>query len=345
MKNYTIKSGDSLSKIAKRFGVSVEALTQVNSIKNPNRISVGAVLTIPETSSDAMDAIEPIIVPPPSAPVDLDAPAINRKRFVLPAKEYFPEVIPRDLIVLHYTAGRSAKSAYDTWVKNPVQVATAYVIDPDGTIYELFDPAHWAWHLGAGGRKQNSRSIAIELANVGPLKADANNPERLNWWPSDWGTRWCMRGEQDKYVESTFRGIDFFAAIPDVQQDATGTLVRHLCERFEIPREIPSASRLMERDVSFFSSFQGVVSHQNFRHRQVGPRPSVQLGPVGFVSGCGGLNLSELGAEDSRRVEVSGSLSTELLVGSADMEVCGDGGPEAQHGTPEVCATSVWPIP
>ncbi len=200
MKNYTIKSGDSLSKIAKRFGVSIEALTQVNSIKNPNRISVGAVLTIPETSSDAMDAIEPIIAPPPSAPVDLDTPAINRKRFVLPAKEYFPEVIPKDLIVLHYTAGRSAKSAYDTWVKNPVQVATAYVIDPDGTIYELFDPAHWAWHLGAGGRKQNSRSIAIELANVGPLKVDANNPERLNWWPSDWGTRWCMRGEQDKYV-------------------------------------------------------------------------------------------------------------------------------------------------
>ena len=265
MKNYTIKSGDSLSKIAKRFGVSIQALTQVNSIKNPNRISVGAVLTIPETSSDAMDAIEPIVVPPPSAPVDLDAPAINRKRFVLPAKEYFPEVIQKDLIVLHYTAGRSAKSAYDTWVKNPVQVATAYVIDPDGTIYELFDPAHWAWHLGAGGRKQNSRSIAIELANVGPLKVDANNPERLNWWPSDWGTRWCMRGEQDKYVESTYRGIDFFAAIPDVQQDATGTLVRHLCERFDIAKQIPSASRLMKRDVSFFSSFQGVVSHQNFR--------------------------------------------------------------------------------
>lgn len=165
MKNYTIKSGDSLSKIAKRFGVSIEALTQVNSIKNPNRISVGAVLTIPETSSDAMDAIEPIIAPPPSAPVDLDTPAINRKRFVLPAKEYFPEVIPKDLIVLHYTAGRSAKSAYDTWVKNPVQVATAYVIDPDGTIYELLSCSIPRIGLGTLAPAEGSKTVVRSLSN------------------------------------------------------------------------------------------------------------------------------------------------------------------------------------
>jgi hypothetical protein len=27
-------------------------------------------------------------------------------------------------------------------------VATAYVIDRDGTVFELFDPAAWAFHLG-----------------------------------------------------------------------------------------------------------------------------------------------------------------------------------------------------
>ena len=282
MKRYTIKSGDSLSKIAKRFGLSVEVLTQVNSIKNPNRISVGVVLTIPETSSDAMDAIEPIIAPPPSTSDDPGAPPINRKRFVLPAKEYFPEVAEKDLIVLHYTAGRSAKSDYDTWMKNPVQIATAYVIDPDGTIYELFDPSHWAWHLGAGGKRQNRRSIAIELANVGPLKVDANNAERLNWWPSDWGTRWCKRDERDRYVQSAFRGIDFFASIPEIQQDATGQLVRHLCKRFDIPEEIPSSNRLMERDVSFFSSFKGVVSHQNFRTDKWDLGPAFNWDRLGF---------------------------------------------------------------
>ena len=118
---------------------------------------------------------------------------------------------------------------------------------------------------------------------MGPLKADANNPERLNWWPSDWGTRWCMRDKQDKYVESTYRGIDFFAAIPDVQQDATGTLVRHLCERFEIPREIPSASRLMERNVFVLQQLPGSRLASKLPHRPVRPRPGVRLGPAGFV--------------------------------------------------------------
>ena len=282
MKRYTIKPGDSLSKIAKRFGVPVDALTQVNSITNPDRISVGAVLTIPETSSDAMDAVEPAIVVPPIAADDPEAPAINRRRFRLPTKEYFPIVAKKDLIVLHYTAGRSAKSAYDTWIKNPVAIATAYVIDMDGTIYEFFDPAHWAWHLGAGGKRQNRRSITIELANVGPLKVDSNNAERLNWWPGDWGTRWCTRDERDRYVETTFRGIDFFASIPGIQQEATGQLVRHLCNRFEIPRQIPAATRRMKQDLSFFSGFKGVASHQNFRKDKWDLGPSFDWDRLGL---------------------------------------------------------------
>ena len=283
MKQYTIKPGDSLSKIAQRFGVPVGALTQVNAIANPNSISVGAVLTIPETSSDAMDAVEPVFAAPPSPADGPDAPTINRKRFVLPAKEYFPTVTKKDLIVLHYTAGQSAKSAYDTWVKNPVAIATAYVIDPDGTIYEFFDPSHWAWHLGAGGKPQNRRSIAIELANVGPLKVDAKSAERLNWWwPRDWRTRWCARDESAKYVASSFRGIDFFASIPDMQQDAAGRLVRYLCGRFEIPRRIPATKRLMERDVGFFSGFKGVASHQNFRKDKWDLGPAFNWYRLGF---------------------------------------------------------------
>lgn len=44
---YTVKKGDSLSKIAARFGTSVNALVSANGIKDPNLINVGQVLTIP----------------------------------------------------------------------------------------------------------------------------------------------------------------------------------------------------------------------------------------------------------------------------------------------------------
>lgn len=44
---YTVRSGDTLSELADRYGVSVSALADANSIRNPNYIVVGQVLTIP----------------------------------------------------------------------------------------------------------------------------------------------------------------------------------------------------------------------------------------------------------------------------------------------------------
>ena len=58
---YTVRSGDTLSAIAARNGVSVDSLVEVNSIHNPNLIIVGQVLTIPGQAGGAA-------APAPSAP-------------------------------------------------------------------------------------------------------------------------------------------------------------------------------------------------------------------------------------------------------------------------------------
>jgi len=46
-KTYTVQSGDTLSAIAKRFGTTVNAIAQLNGIKDVNKIYVGQVLRIP----------------------------------------------------------------------------------------------------------------------------------------------------------------------------------------------------------------------------------------------------------------------------------------------------------
>lgn len=46
-KTYTVRSGDTLSAIAKRFGTTVQAIAQLNGIKDVNKIYVGQVLRIP----------------------------------------------------------------------------------------------------------------------------------------------------------------------------------------------------------------------------------------------------------------------------------------------------------
>jgi LysM repeat protein len=48
---YRVQSGDTLLRIASKFGISSSALQSFNSISNPNRISIGQLLQIP-TSTD-----------------------------------------------------------------------------------------------------------------------------------------------------------------------------------------------------------------------------------------------------------------------------------------------------
>jgi lysozyme len=50
---YTVRSGDTLSELALRFGTTVSALVSLNNIANPNLIYPGQVLTIPASASAA----------------------------------------------------------------------------------------------------------------------------------------------------------------------------------------------------------------------------------------------------------------------------------------------------
>jgi hypothetical protein len=47
LEKYTVKAGDSLSSIADQFGVSQEALANLNNIDDPNSLQVGQELAIP----------------------------------------------------------------------------------------------------------------------------------------------------------------------------------------------------------------------------------------------------------------------------------------------------------
>jgi N-acetyl-anhydromuramyl-L-alanine amidase AmpD len=193
-------------------------------------------------------------------------PAIDRKSLALPPEQYYPQVFPKDLLILHFTAGGSARSAVDTWRANPEHVATAYVVDVDATIYEVFPPQFWAYHLGLkGGTAHERRTIGIEIANVGPLQQSNGDPAVLNWWPSDWKTKYCRLDETDRYVRANYRGKQFFASFPEPQVAAVGQLVRHLCAQFDIERELMKPAGRLACDLPAFAGFKGIATHANCR--------------------------------------------------------------------------------
>lgn len=198
---------------------------------------------------------------------------IDSKTLRLPATEYVDEVVKKDLIVLHYTAGSSARSAYNSWITpvngKPNRVATAYVVDLDGTIYEVFPPEKWAWHLGMTACNPQSandrRSIGIEIVNVGPLRPDPSAPHQLNWWKDNYRTRYCGLEDKQRYVTAAFRGALYHAAFPPAQADSVRRLVDGLTRRFAVRRALPPPGKRMVFDAAYFSKFQGIAAHHNFR--------------------------------------------------------------------------------
>lgn len=240
---------------------------------------LSALAVTPCRSTDPMELAPPPAAAPTAGPSV--GPVIDRTRFVLAAKEFFSEVTPKDLVVLHFTAGTTARSAFDTWRNDPQHIGTSYIVDVDGTIYEVFPPLCWAAHLGVKGTKNvhDRRSIGIEIANVGPLQPSGDDASILNWWPRkskndpEFTTKFCSLDETDRYVKADYRGKGHFASFPDVQVDALAALVRHLCEQFSIAATLPPLTRRFSCDLNAFATYKGVCTHANFRQDKwdIGP--------------------------------------------------------------------------
>jgi len=75
------------------------------------------------------------------------------------------------MLVLHYTGMQSAKEALDRLCDPSAKVSAHYLIDEDGSLYQLVHEEKRAWHAGVarwrGADNVNDRSIGIELVNPG----------------------------------------------------------------------------------------------------------------------------------------------------------------------------------
>src|SRR3954467_2569872 len=70
---YTLRRGDTLGGVARRLGVSVDALARAHGIKNPARIQAGRTLQVPSKSSSGM---KPAVASTPAAPAAPAKPSV-----------------------------------------------------------------------------------------------------------------------------------------------------------------------------------------------------------------------------------------------------------------------------
>jgi len=178
----------------------------------------------------------------------------------LPQGEYWKEEFKKDIIVLHFTAGRSWESAYSVF-KQPGRVATPFIVDKEGPKYivKLFDEKYWSYHLGikelgySNNWANDKRSIGIEIVNIGPV-----------WLKDGMWRDWTKRTyPENSIVRGKNRDADGGVVFPDEQVEAVCRLVNHLCNKWDIPRQVPKDKTAFQ--LPEIGEFKGIVAHQMFR--------------------------------------------------------------------------------
>jgi hypothetical protein len=195
-----------------------------------------------------------------------------------PKSEFFPPVPKKSGIAIHHTVGGTARSTFRWWMKDKSRaglrrtVGTAYIIGRDGTIYEIFDPAGWAFQFGLDWStskriKFEQRFIGIEIASEGGLTE------------SD-GKLYCFDRTSPKTRKNkaqafdygkAYRGYRYFDEYETEQLDALIALIDHLLDKFAIKRQVPS--KFFDYYGERLAKFEGVIGHAMVRRDKSDPAP------------------------------------------------------------------------
>ncbi len=189
------------------------------------------------------------------------------KQIPLKADQYYPSKQAKKYIILHHTAGGSAASSMAYWASNPEHIATPYIIDRDGTIYETYNPQFWAYHLGVkGNSKIEKESIGIEICSYGQLQPNSAG-ELLTY------TKRVI--PKDKAVKLTFRGFDWWEAYSPEQITSLKALIPYLTKRFNIQLQSARQNFWEYKDPSTLPP--GIYSHTTVRKDKVDIFPQKEL--------------------------------------------------------------------
>ena len=202
----------------------------------------------------------------------------------LPETQFVNQPTDKKRICLHFTAGGSAAGAINWWLQTKERVATPFVVDTNGRIFECFDPACWAWHMGVEERLERE-TIGIEIANWGPLKLQGDTL----FTPTAVPRPLCKISDTGRYVfvEQAFRGQHYFAAFPSAQLAAVAGLVDYCCDRWIIPRATPPAEVRAEFNIEWARNWHGIFSHQNVRKDKCDIGPAFDWGALATLGGSG----------------------------------------------------------
>lgn len=201
----------------------------------------------------------------------------------LPGTQYVQETTVKRQIVLHHTAsGPGIDGDYSWWKSTQERVATHFIIDREGQVWQLFPEENWAYHLGLsrehfakqGLAWQNldRQSIGIELDSWGPLERDTEgkfHPKGMK------GRAKAVENVHEYCRNNPFKGQVFWEAYTDRQLMALRELLHELTRRHGIPRAYNSSMWAVLPDA--LRGYCGIFTHCSYRADKLDCHPQPQL--------------------------------------------------------------------
>lgn len=185
--------------------------------------------------------------------------------------QWYREIFPKKYIVWHATEGRTAFTPYngkpgratssiDYWNNNKSKVGAPFLIDRDGTIYQTFDEKDWISHLGIKGSNScyDKHSIAIEIANEGPLKIKDNK-----FYAFDKNIPNTQYIGEVLTLEKQWRGSIYYAKLSLPQIKACIELTIYLCKKYKFKPKFFKPSTKFDYPNCFKSTT--IICHSNCR--------------------------------------------------------------------------------
>jgi len=207
----------------------------------------------------------------------------NIIRVQFPDSQYVREETAKKQIVLHHTAsGPGVDGDTAWWRKTPERVATHFILDRTGQIYQLFDLKHWAWHLGLSNkdfasmgcpyRNLDRTSVGIELDSWGHLQKAPDG--RL--YPTGMAGKARPVAEATEYCTSNkWRGHTLYEKYTPAQIGALKDLLRELCATLDIPKKYNIDMWGVSRNA--LQGTPGIWTHASYRKDKSDCHPQPEL--------------------------------------------------------------------
>jgi N-acetyl-anhydromuramyl-L-alanine amidase AmpD len=194
-----------------------------------------------------------------------------------------------DQFVIHYDVCGVSEHCFRV-LHDMRSLSVHFMLDVDGTIYQTLDLQERAWHAG----KANSRSIGIEIANIGAYPP-AEDQTLAAWYPSDEDGPYIdiperlgkprtpgfvARPSSPEPIYGEIHGRDLKQYdLTDEQYEALARLTATLSEvlpkiALDAPRDAEGVVRTDVLSDDEYAEFSGLIGHYHLTTGKIDPGPA-----------------------------------------------------------------------